>query len=1129
MSLSQSQPPPGEEEIFHTAAELTASARSGYLLAACAGRPEVRGRVERLLKSHDNEEFMLRGAEGIISPNGAAELARFKPEQGGEQIGNYKLIEQLGEGGFGTVWLAEQIRPVRRQVAFKIIKPGMDTKEVIARFGQERQALALMDHPNIAKVLDAGVTPLGRPFFVMELVLGIRITDYCERANLHTRERLELFIRICQAIQHAHQKGIIHRDIKPSNILVALHDGVALPKVIDFGIVKATEGHLADGTIYTQLNQFVGTPAYMSPEQAGMGRTDVDTRSDIYSLGVLLYELLVGKTPFDAQELMASGLDEMRRTIREKEPVRPSTQLTRQLVGDDVRRSLKSPAAGRSEEEIRASSRRLLQIKETIPLLKGDLDWVVMKCLEKDRCRRYGTANDLAADLKRHLANEPVVARPPSTAYKLQKTWRRNKLALTATAAVTVALLAGIVLSTWQAFKANAEKTIAQHHLYVANLKLARQAWEERNFARLQQLLQETRAFPTRGFEWYYWQRQAHLNLLTLHGHAGHVASAVFSRDGARIISGGSDKTARVWDSSTGLELFQPFRHDAVVNCVAVSPDGRQIVTGTDDGTAIIWDIATHRELFRLTGHAGAITSVAFSSDGRYIVTGGADHTARLWDASTGHELRKLEGHTGRINAVAISPNGRRIATASEDQTARLWDVEQVRKPLVLNGHNMNVLSLSFSPEGDRLVTGHLDRIARLWDTATGFELLTDFRSSGPIGSVAFSPDGKMILTGTVNSSVDLWDAASGTNLQSFVGHSRGVFAVAFSPDGQQIVTAGRDLLKVWAVSSSQESLAFRGKKPGSLAVAISPDNRLTVAGGTYQADGSPIKYGPESVEVWEMASGKSLRILTGHTSAISSAAFSPDGRWIVTGSKDQTAIIWETATGKESFRLEGHRGPINSVAFSPDGKWILTGSQDHTARIWAVDTHRVLIELIGHSDSVTSAAFSGDGTRIATGSLDNTVRIWEALTGRKVCSLQSPGMTRIQCVAFSPNGKRVAAGGYEKASIWNFVTGVEVCEMTADTTPVNSIFFSGNGQRVFTGSLGGTARVWEAATGQELLTLTDYGRVGMSLALSGDGLRLLTGSIDMPARLWQSATPEQVAAWYAEEPGNKKQSAVRP
>jgi len=363
--------------------------------------------------------------------------------QPGDRVGRYKLLQQIGEGGCGVVFMAEQEEPIRRKVALKVIKLGMDTKSVIARFEAERQALALMDHPNIAKVLDAGATETGRPYFVMELVRGVRITDYCDQQKLTTRARLDLFMQVCHAIQHAHQKGIIHRDIKPSNILVTLHDGVPVPKVIDFGIAKATSGQrLTDKTLFTAFEQFIGTPAYMSPEQAEMSGLDIDTRSDIYSLGVLLYELLTGKTPFDAREMMAAGFEAMIRTIREKEPVKPSTRLSA-MADVDV---------------ITVASHRQTEPGRLTTLLRGDLDWIVMKALEKDRTRRYDTANGFALDIKRFLADELVSAAAPSAAYRFSKFARRNKTALGVAAAIAVILIAATATSTWQAIRATRER-----------------------------------------------------------------------------------------------------------------------------------------------------------------------------------------------------------------------------------------------------------------------------------------------------------------------------------------------------------------------------------------------------------------------------------------------------------------------------------------------------------------------------------------------------------------------------------------------------------------------------------------------------------------------------------------------
>ena len=430
--------PNREELLFQLALTKPTAERAAWLDRECGEDKPLRQRLEALLAAHNQPDAALATAAPAGKQTIKLDLADAPDEAVGQTLGRYKLLERVGEGGCGVVYVAEQSQPVRRRVALKVIKLGMDTKQVVARFEAERQALAMMDHPNIAKVLDAGTTDVGRPYFVMELVRGIRITDYCDQANLTTKERLDLFIKVCQAIQHAHQKGIIHRDIKPSNILVTLHDGVPVPKVIDFGIAKATEGRLTDATVYTQLHQFIGTPAYMSPEQAEMSGLDVDTRSDIYSLGVLLYELLAGSTPFDGKELMSQGIDAMRKTIRETEPPRPSTRFAT-LEGEELTTTAKRRSADKSK---------------LVSQLKGDIDWIVMKCLEKDRTRRYDTANGLAADLNRHLNNEPVIARPPSAAYKFQKAFRRNKLAFTAGTAIAAALVVGISLSVWQAVRA---------------------------------------------------------------------------------------------------------------------------------------------------------------------------------------------------------------------------------------------------------------------------------------------------------------------------------------------------------------------------------------------------------------------------------------------------------------------------------------------------------------------------------------------------------------------------------------------------------------------------------------------------------------------------------------------------
>jgi len=499
------------EALFDAVLELASvEQREIYLSRASGDDPQLRREVEELVRAHDRAGgFLLGPADEPIRGSPAAALPA-KPdmpanEGPGDKIGPYKLQEKIGEGGCGVVYVAEQTEPVRRRVALKVIKLGMDTRHVVARLEAERQALALMDHPNIAKVLDAGATETGRPYFVMELVRGVKITEFCDQNQLPTQERLKLFIEVCRAVQHAHQKGIIHRDLKPSNILVTVNDGVPVPKVIDFGIAKATQGELTDKTVYTQFQQLIGTPAYMSPEQAEMTSVDIDTRTDIYGLGVLLYELLTGKTPFEAKDLVQAGLDELRRAIREREPLRPSTRLNT-LVDAELRTAAKA---------------RQTEPPKLLHLVRGDLDWIVMKCLEKDRARRYDTANGLAMDLQRHLNNEPVVARPPSAAYRCEKLIRRNKLAMGAVAAVAVTLLLGTVVSSWQAIRAvraeraqialrrqsdeNArkareaqvaeaqERRQAESEAYAADISLAQRALAEDNVGFARQLLEKHR------------------------------------------------------------------------------------------------------------------------------------------------------------------------------------------------------------------------------------------------------------------------------------------------------------------------------------------------------------------------------------------------------------------------------------------------------------------------------------------------------------------------------------------------------------------------------------------------------------------------------------------------------------
>ena len=1123
-----------EETLFDAARKLTDPAqRKVFLDAACADNAELRDRLVNLLSAAEGADkfFEESGAalNAVVEPpepsmgedqrGGTVRVTPPSEEQPGARIGHYKLLEKIGEGGCGVVYVAEQEEPVRRRVALKVIKPGMDTRQVVARFEAERQALAMMDHPNIAKVFDAGTTENGRPYFVMELVRGIRITDYCDQNHLDTEQRLELFIQVCNAVQHAHQKGIIHRDLKPSNILVTLHDGVPVPKVIDFGVAKATEGRLTDLTVYTQLHQFIGTPAYMSPEQAEMSGLDIDTRSDIYSLGVLLYELLTGNTPFDAKELLKRGLDEIRRTIREVEPPRPSTRLSTLANGDvtDVARQ------------------RHTEATKLINLLRGDLDWVVMKCLEKDRTRRYETANGLAMDLKRFLHNEPVVARPPSAMYRLEKLVRRNKLAFAAGAIVFLALIVGLGTTTWALFReqaarreadlrrqesekaradekqqrlrAEAEELTARRFAYASDMNLVQQALAANNLGRAREVLQRNRPQPgqvdLRGWEWrYLWQRCRGDALFTLRKRPDTHLFAVFA-DSGKLVA---------------------LRHDY--------------------GAVELWDMASHRQVGELPGF-GYCRALAVSSDGTLLAYGSTNANGRfmveLWNVATKNAVAQLQ-LDGEAMSLAFTPDGKRLAVYAKDPIVLLWnlDTQEIIKKIPAAseaGEHKGVVL--FSRDGKWMAIGGTDGRVRLFDANT-YELKSRFgASSEGITALAFSPDGALLASGSgyADTAVKLWVVPTGEHAGTLTGHNAWVSGLAFAPDGKTLASAdGDQTIRLWDTLNHEQISLLRGHLDEVHTLAFSPDGRRLVTGSK---DGEVCIWDPnlkhaDEVEVVASSAVHLVRFLPDSKSFVSvnhdgslslwdarelsekekisklgsdniSCVLSPDGRTMAVGDRTGRIKIWDFVARREVTAFKGHDAPVSPWRFLARGKVLLSGDSTSVVKRWEVGSWREIVSW-QIDPSLSAVTVSPDERLLVAGLPSGTIKMWSAIDGRELASF-SGHVGVVTVVVFAPDGRLLATGGLDGlAKLWDPGTRKERAVLKGHLLGIHSIGFSPDGQRLATGSNAKEAiKVWDLSTGQELLNLKGQGAQFRQTVFSPDGNLLVSFDDQDKLHVWRA------------------------
>jgi WD40 repeat protein/serine/threonine protein kinase len=1150
MPLTQKQ----EEALFRAAVELSAgNLRQAFLDQACAGDAALRQRLQALLAEHEQPDTVLTRQLEAARLTIKLDLADAPDEAVGLTLGRYKLLERVGEGGCGVVYVAEQNEPVRRRVALKVIKLGMDTKQVVARFEAERQALAMMDHPNIAKVLDAGTTDLGRPYFVMELVRGIRITDYCDQANLSTTDRLDLFVKVCQAIQHAHQKGIIHRDIKPSNILVTLNDGVAVPKVIDFGIAKATEGRLTDNTVYTQLHQFIGTPAYMSPEQAEMTSLDIDTRSDVYSLGVLLYELLVGSTPFDAKELMSQGIDAMRKTIREREPPRPSTRLA--TLGAD--------------QLTTAARRRSADTPKLLRQLKGDLDWIVMKCLEKDRQRRYDTATGLAADLRRHLTNEPVTARPPSAAYRLQKAWRRNQLAFTAAVAMAAMLFIGITISSWQAIEASKAKDAERQQ------RLTAQA--ERDKAQTAQI---QLARNVRDLEWQK------LEELILSGERGEALAYLsrFLRESPRDQAAATRVVAMMSGCNFVLPAGAPLQHGAIVNSVSLSADNQHVVTAANDGKARLWNVRDGR-LIATFPHPRRVDDVVFAADERYILTTCQDGVVRLWDsvesvpvfeftqsAAPGPRdnhciitpdrrriavvepngflqvwdvlgrVRVGPAHRtqSKVGCVAFSPNGNRLAigleggklvvlqadlaeplavfpepihatvlTFSPDgQTLAissagdviLWEAPGSQRFLRQGGHL--VMLVQFAPDGKRIVVSAFNEPIRIYTANSGQPLGAPIPAEGPFPYFRLSPDGTSLVSRSQNGVARMWSAFTGEALSEPFEHRGTISDVAFGSDGHSLFTASQDgTAQAWNVQVPKEDDLLCRTQDAHPAATFSPTgDRVFLSKGQ-----EPDEKG-EAIIV-DSRTGRQMGETMVHLGQVFRLAASADGKLLAAVGGSQ-GYIWDAHSGKRLAPPLVHRGGINEIAFSPDNRLVATASGDSTARVWDASTGQPIGRELVHNQQVLCVRFSPDSRAVVTASQDTTAQLWSATTGEPLWPEPIRHQGIVWTAEFSPDGSRIVTASTDRsAMVWDAKSRQPITQPMRHERSVFGAHFSPDGARVLTYSEDGTARVWDATTGAPVSRPMRHRDKIWTAQFSPDGRMVVTGADDNTARLWDAQT----------------------
>jgi serine/threonine protein kinase/WD40 repeat protein len=1114
-----------ERSIFLKAVEITsAEERSSFLDLVCENNPHLRHQVEALLSADRDSCELLDAPDREITPFDRAPTAL----SAGAVFGPYTLLREIGDGGMGVVWMAEQTHPVRRTVALKIIKPGMDSRHVIARFEAERQTLALMDHPNIAKVLDAGTTHGGRLYFVMELVDGVPITEYCDLHNLTPRERLELFLPVCHAVQHAHQKGIIHRDLKPSNVLVACYDDEPVPKVIDFGVAKATGRELIERTTVTQNGLLIGTLEYMSPEQATFHALEVDTRSDIYSLGVLLYELFTGSTPLEKERLRAIAFDESLRMIREQEPPRPSARISELIAlglggaAGTLAGSSLQPLRGKPASSLASiSADRGTDPVHLAQMIRGDLDWIVMKALEKDRGRRYETASGLAMDLQRFLANEPVLASPASVRYRLRKFVRRHTAPVVAAALVTLAMVGGIIGTTWGMIRATRAQAVAVAEGKQKEAALGAALASERaaTYQLFLALLNRARAGR---FSRQMGQRLDSLDALA---QAAGIRCDDRLRDEA-IAAMALPDLRRV----PGPSLWRPG-----TNAVAFGNQNPLYARADHQGKISVRSIKDDHEIRQIA--SGPMASyLYFSPDDRYLLGLANGRKLSVWRVADGQAILG-DQPPGCVNH-AFSTDGRRVAVSQQERVLCFdlvagREISRWRLP-------ERACALAFHPDGARLAVGYSHSgVASVYDSVTG-ALITDL----PVGEmreqvVAWHPDGIRLAVAGSNPRIQIWNVAAKRRVGSLDGHVQTVTALTFHPDGELLASHGWDgVVILWNPSSGRHLLHLtsagdprfsadgrwlrisRPDEPGDLLEVTPSREYRTLATGRdvgwaghrfcdISRDSRLLAVGMEDgARLCDLRSGREVVVLPAWTNLAfferggpagpdPAAAGNPGFRLLTSGSggllrwpvtcDDRDGAILHLGRPRELSPL-----PRATFVVGSEGRILSAASEfGGVNKILNLETGTVRKELGRHPDGNVEA-LSRDGRWAAScGWHSDRVRLWNAETGQMVHEWILGKRT---LVFFTPDSRLLIISRDEEFSFWDVETLQPVYRLRRDIAQLPGwVAFSPDGRLMALEMAPGVIALNDVTTGRTVAKLEDpHGDRATSQGFTPEGTQLV-------------------------------------